>query len=239
MKHVTYLLIALMSLNLWAQDNGDLSTEMDALGANRDLMRKAKAIDPKNKVRVVQNREVSRTMRFEVDLDYGMALGGDPYVKSDVLGGQLNFHITPRFSIGGRYYDISNSLNSEGKAVFEDAKSRNNNNYRAPAVAYADDAWLAVANWYPVYGKLSLFEKAISQFDLYLLAGAGQINLDTGSTPLYTAGGGAGIWLTQHIATRLEARWQGYKDQPGRNYGYNINRDINQTILTATVGFLF
>jgi len=240
MKHLTLLLLALVSCSLWAK--GDLTSEMDALGANKDLMKKAKAIDPHNKVRVVQSREVNRTTRFELGLSYGMAMGGDPYIRSDVLGAQLDFHFTPRWSIGGRYYDISNSLNSEGKSVFEAAqreRERGNTNYRNPAVAYAKDAWLGVINWYPIYGKLSLFDSVISQFDLYLLGGAGQINLDTGSTPLFTAGAGAGLWLTQHISTRLEARWQGYKDQPGRSSGVDEGtRDINQTLITATVGFL-
>ncbi len=240
MKHLTLIFMALLSLNVWAKEN--LSGKMDALGANRELMRKAKAIDPNNKVRVVQAREVSRTMRLELGLDYGMALGGDPYVSSSVLGGKFDFHLTPRWSVGARYHDISNSLNSEGKSVFNDARSRRaagDTNFRSPAVAYADSSWLGVINWYPIYGKMSLFDSVISQFDLYLLGGAGQIQLDTGSTPLYTAGVGAGIWLTQHISTRLEARWQGYKDQPGREDGVRESaRDINQTMITATVGFL-
>ncbi len=237
MKHLSLILIALFTMSTWA---ADLTQEMDALGANKDLMSKAKAIDPHNRVRVVQNREVSRTMRLELGVNYGMANGGDPYVNSNLLGGQLDFHITPHYSIGARYYNISNSLNAEGKSVTDAAatqQNNGNNNYRIPGIDYAKDSWLVVGNWYPIYGKMSLLDTAVSQFDVYLLGGAGQIRLASGAAPLYTAGGGIGMWMTQHFATRLEARWQGYKEKPWDGTSY-VDRNINQTILMMTVSVL-
>ncbi len=237
MKHLLILGIILLSISGWAKD---LTQEMDALGANKALMKKARAIDPKNRVRVVQNREVDRYYRLELGLNYGMAAGGDPYVDTNVLGGHLDFHMTPRWSVGARYYNNSNNLNAEGKKVFDDAEARRaagDNTFRRPGVDYAKDSWLGVINWYPLYGKLNLFDAGIAQFDIYLLGGAGQINLQSGTTPLYTAGGGVGIWLSQHFSTRLEARWQGYKDQIYDGVD-TTQRDINQTVLTATLGFL-
>ncbi|HMN67285.1 MAG TPA: hypothetical protein PKC28_01980, partial [Bdellovibrionales bacterium] len=59
----------------------------------------------------------------------------------------------------------------------------------------------------------------------------------SGTAPVYTAGGGVGIWFTQHFATRLEARWQGYKDRVFDGLDTQ-SRDINQTLLTATVSFI-
>lgn len=230
MKHLTLILISLFAINSWAAK--DLTAEMDALGANKELMKKAKAIDPHNKIRVVQNREVDRNMRLEIGVNYGMNAGGDPYVNTSVLGGQLDFHITPRWSLGARYYNANNTLNDEGKKVMDDYK-QNPTGKRAPEVDYAKDTWLIVGNWYPIYGKMNLFDATVSQFDIYVLGGYGQVNLGSGSAPVMTAGGGVGIWLTQHLASRLEARWQGYKDQPG-----GVSRDVNQTVLTATVSFL-
>ena len=90
---------------------------------------------------------------------------------------------------------------------------------------------MAVINWYPMYGKINLFDRGIAQFDLYLLGGAGVINLGTGSSTLYTGGAGVGFWWTQHFTTRLEARWQGYRD-------LNNTRAINETVLGLTFGFL-
>src|SRR5438445_5618800 len=107
MKCMILTLAALLSLNTWAA--ADLNQEMDALGANRDLMKKAKAIDPDNKVRVVQNREVDRNYRLELGVNYGAnAAGGDPYVNTSAIGGQLDFHITPRWSLGARYTSYQN-----------------------------------------------------------------------------------------------------------------------------------
>jgi hypothetical protein len=42
------------------------------------------------------------------------------------------------------------------------------------------------------------------------------------------------------VTTRLEARWQGYQDEPGKAYGVEDGkRNINQVIATAGVGVLF
>jgi outer membrane beta-barrel protein len=237
MKQLTLILISLLAFNAWGDD---LNAKMSALGANKDLMNKAKAIDPHNRVRVVQNREVDRYYRFELGLNYGMAAGGDPYVDTNVLGGQLDFHITPRWSVGARYLNNSNNLSSEGKKVFEASEreaAAGNTNFRRPGVDYAKDTWLGVLNWYPIYGKMNLFDATVSQFDIYFLGGAGQINLSSGTAPVYTAGGGVGIWFNQHFASRLEARWQGYTDSVYDGFGTQ-KRAIDQTMLTATVSFL-
>lgn len=238
MKRLTFLFLSLLAINAWGAD--DLTNKMNALGANKDLMNKARAIDPQNRVRVVQNREVDRYYRFELGLNYGMAAGGDPYVDTNVLGGQLDFHITPRYSLGVRYLNNSNSLNSEGKKVLEAADreaAANNTNFRRPGMDNAKDTWLGIVNWYPIYGKMNLFDATVSQFDIYFLGGAGQINLESGSAPVYTAGAGVGIWFSQHFASRLEARWQGYNDQVFDGTSYE-KRNINQTLLTATISFL-
>ncbi|MGE4132615.1 MAG: outer membrane beta-barrel domain-containing protein [Bdellovibrionales bacterium] len=219
----------------------DLTKEMDALGANKDLMRKARAIDPKNRVRVVQNREVERRFRLEVGVNGSLVTGGDPYVNTNLLGGHVDFHVTPRWSVGARYYNASNSLNREGDKVFADAESRRaagESGFRQPGIDWAKESWLGVVNFYPIYGKMNLFDMGISQFDVYILAGAGQINLaSSGTTPLYTAGGGVGLWLAQHVSTRLEARWQGYQDQIFDGFETH-KRSIDQTLLSVTLGIL-
>jgi len=238
MKLLNLALILLFSANAFA---GDLSSEMDALGANKELMKKAKAIDPHNRIRVVQNRDVDRYNRLELGINGGMVAGGDSYISTSVVGGQMDFHFTPRWSVGARYYNVSNTMTTEGKKVFEDAERRRQNNetgFRQPGIDWAKEEWLAVVNWYPIYGKMNLFDAGISQFDLYFLGGAGQINLNSsGNVPLYTAGGGVGLWLTNHFATRLEARWQGYQDKVFDGISEQ-KRSIDQTILTMTMSFL-
>lgn len=235
MKFLSLILISLMAASAWAAT--DLTSEMDQLGANKDLMRKARAIDPQNRVRVVQNREVDRHMRLELGANAALVEGGDPYVNSNTLGLNLDFHFTPHWSLGARYSSYSNSLTSEGKRVYDDAANDPTHTFRVPGVDYAKNSWLAIGSWYPIYGKLNLFDLGISQFDIYFLGGAGQVALQSGTEALYTAGGGVGIWLAQHLSTRLEARWQGHTDHP-QFTGETINRNVNETILSLTIGFL-
>lgn len=237
MKWITVLACALITVPAFAKKN--LTSEMDALGANKELMRKAKAIDPYNRVRVVQNREVDRSWRLEFAGTYGAPFGGDPYVSSNLMGGQMELHITPRFSLGGRYYHIANSHTGEYKR--QASLHAENANNTLPGVDYARSLWLGTISWYPIYGKMNLFDTDIAQFDVYLLGGAGQTELASGPTTVLTAGGGIGLWLTQHWATRFEARWQGYTDRPTYTTGTDIateQRKINQLVLMATIGFL-
>lgn len=235
MKRLSLILLSLLTINAWAQ-KGDLTSEMDALGANKDLMKKARAIDPENRIRVVQNRDVDRRFRLELGVNAALVEGGDAYTNTTTLGGNLDFHITPRWSVGARYVNYSNSATAEGKRVFEAAAK--DPNQRFPGWDYAKNAWLGVLNWYPIYGKLNMFDLGISQFDIYFLGGAGQVFLGSGTEMIYTAGGGAGVWLTQHFAMRLEARWQGYTDHPQNGTGGTVDRNINETVLGVSFGFL-
>lgn len=238
MRLLTLTLIGLFTLNAFATD---LNSEMDALGANKELMKKAKAIDPGNRVRVVQNRQVDRNYRLELGMNYGaFATGGDPYVTTTTYGGQLDFHINPRWSFGARYQGYSNKLNNEGRSVLDDANRRIANGeqgVRVPGYTFPKSSWLAVVDWYPIYGKMNMFDAGVAQFDIYFLGGAGSINLGNGSAPMYTAGGGVGFWLFQHLSMRLEARWQGYNEKVYDGLAMQT-RNMNETVLTASVGFI-
>ncbi len=238
MKLLQLLILAVFTGQALA---ADLTKNMDSLGANKELMKKARAIDPENRVRVVQNRDVDRYTRIELGFNGGPVLGGDPYTNSNILGGNLDFHITPRWSVGARYHNIANDPSAEGKKVLDSAENgriKETPGFRQPGLDWGKESWVAVVNWYPIYGKLNLFDAGISQFDIYMLGGAGQINLQSsGMVPLYTAGAGVGFWLTQHFATRFEARWQGYQ---ARIFdGVDVHkRSIDQTVLNMSISFL-
>jgi outer membrane immunogenic protein len=239
MKRLALIVIALMTVNTWAKD---LTSEMDALGANKDLMKKAKAIDPDNQVRVVQNREVDRHYRLELGVNYGAnAVGGDPYVSTSAIGGQLDFHITPRWSLGARYSSYQNKFTSEGTAVMDDADRRikaGETGVRVPGYTWAKNSYLVVGDFYPVYGKLNLFDAAVAQFDMYLIGGAGQTALGTGSAPLYTAGAGVGFWLSKHVTSRFEGRWEGHTENVDYGSGDIRSRSMNEAVFQASIGFL-
>jgi len=234
MKRIALIALALISLNTWARD---LSDEMDALGANKELMKKAAAIDAENRIRVVQNRQVDRNLRLEFGLNYGaVASGGDPYVQTQMLGGQMDFHINPHWSIGARYMNYQNKFSAECQSMYDDFNKRvaAGQNAVIPQYSWDKDSWLGVVNWYPVYGKINWFDAGVSQFDFYLLGGAGEITRSQGMSPLYTGGLGVGVWMFKHMSTRLEARWEGHQDVTIDG----TSRNMNQLVISAGIGFI-
>jgi outer membrane beta-barrel protein len=214
----------------------DLKKDLDTLGGNEAIVERARMMSPDQKVRVVQNRLVDRHMRLELGANYGLVAGGDSYINTQNLGANLDFHINPHWSVGGRFSKSFNSLTSQGQQVFDYAsqqQSSGNLNYRVPAIDYPLQTLLGVVSWYPIYGKLNLFDAAVVHFDLYTLAGYGEKWLQSGQTNALTAGGGVGIWLSQYVAMRLEGRWENYSDQV-----YTGARNENTGVFTTSLGIL-
>jgi outer membrane immunogenic protein len=210
------------------------SDDLDSLGGNSQINERARAMDPHNHLSIVQNRQVDRNLRLEVGAAYGPTAGGSDYVSTQNLGATMDFHITPRWSVGGRYFHSINSLTSEGKAVYDQASSSQNASYQIPDVDAPTDTYLGTISWYPLYGKINIFDMTTAQFDIYTIAGAGVVKLvSSGESPVYTAGGGVGFWLAQHFCTRFEVRYQTYQD-----HVYSGNRQENMVVGTASLGFL-
>jgi outer membrane immunogenic protein len=213
----------------------NFAQDVDSLGGNEDLINMADSLKPETKSRIVQDRIVDRHNRIEFGVNYGGVAGGTTYLQTQNLGFNLDYHITPKWSLGLRYYDFNNKLTPEGERVFAEARA---NNGVTASGGYVDidtplNATMAVLNFFPVYGKLNLFDAAIAQFDVFMLVGGGQIELSSGPTSILTAGGGIGFWMTKHLTARLEARYQGYKDQIK-----NGSRDINSVVGTAGLGWI-
>jgi outer membrane beta-barrel protein len=213
-----------------------MNSDVDNLASNQELIDKAKALQPNNKIRIVQKREVDRHWRLELGGFYGLVNGGDSYLTSRQWGASVDLHINPHWSLGLRYLENKNEFTSEGKRVMSEANTQyqaGNRDYRVPAVDYPINSQLAVISWYPMYGKISWFEMGTSQFDFYALAGAGQTKLASGTTPLYTAGGGMGMWWNQWLTSRLELRYQRYQDHVYTGY-----RNIDEAVAQLGLGIL-
>ena len=234
MKSLITLFTFFIGLSAAHAGNLDVKKDFDSLGGSADIRKRAKDLDPNNKVRVVQNRAVDRNLRLEIGINGGLVSGADSYVKTQNLGGNLDFHITPRWSIGARYYQSYNTLTNEGQAVMENARAQQAlvNDYDYPKIDYPLETALAVINWYPFYGKLALFDSSVAHFDVYALVGGGRTTLQSGSSSTYTAGGGMGIWLGT-FTTRLEARYQTYNDL--QDYG---GRKIDSAVFNLGLGLL-
>ncbi|MDZ4677974.1 MAG: outer membrane beta-barrel domain-containing protein [Oligoflexia bacterium] len=235
MKALVVLIIGVLSLNSQAAEKINLKKDFDSLGGNAEIVGRAQALDPENQVKIVQNRTVDRNNRFELGVNYSMVSGGDTYMRTQNLGGNLDFHLTPSWSVGARYYKAYSSLTAEGQNIYDDANRRYSQGYKynIPPIDYPIETGLLVVNWYPIYGKLNLFNLGVAHFDIYTLIGYGKMFLDSGSSDTYTAGGGVGFWWTQNIASRLEVRYQPYTDLL-----QGEKRHQDSVVFTASVGVL-
>lgn len=213
----------------------DVSKDLASLGSNEAIVRRANQLDSRTRVSVVQGRTVPRNWRLELGVNYGPVAAGDSYLRTQNLGGQVDLHITPKFSLGVRYAQSFNSLTDEGKQQFDNARAAKarGGDYRIPDIDYPESTVMGVANWYMFYGKMNFFDLSVVQFDIYSLGGYGQVKLASGSTNTWTAGGGVGFWLSQHVTSRFELRYQTYQDQV-----YTGSRDLNLLVANFGLGVL-
>lgn len=191
------------------------ATDFDSLGGNKILFDKAKALEPEKSVSVVQNRTVDLKNRIEIAPEFSGVFGGETYSKTSNVGLNVHYHINYNWSIGAKYNYSYNKLTPEGEAMVDKAIADYNQNpgspsFPYPQLDYPKSETMALINWYPIYGKMSLFEKSVVHFDLYALLGYGQVELVSGNTPTYTGGGGLSFWLTNNFSTRIEMRYQNY-----------------------------
>lgn len=214
----------------------NVSEDVDTLGGNEDLIKMAQSLKSRTRTRIVQDRIVDRKNRLEFALSYGGIIGGDSYLQTQAVGFSANFHINPRWSLGAQFSDFSNNLTPEGKRVFDQYKKiRDAGGVPATAVDvdYPINATMAVVNWYPIYGKTSFLDMGITQFDMYLIGGAGQIKLSSGDAPIYSVGLGIGAWLSAHVSMRAEFKYQTYRDQP-----ITGSRDLNTGAANIGMGWI-
>lgn len=187
----------------------DVMKDFDSLGGNNVLMDKVKSIEPEKRTKIVQNRVVNRFKRVELAPEFTTILGGDAYLNTAGMGITGQFHFNPYVSFGARYTKLANKFSVEGENLIKESEVTGK--ITVPDVDPAQSQTLAVLNLYPIYGKLNLFNKAVTHFDIYGTFGYGNVTLKSGSKPTYLAGAGIGLWLSQHLSTRLEAYYQTYE----------------------------
>ncbi len=210
------LLVSVGNLSLAEAETKTLKSDFQTLGDNQEVIDRVQKLDNQQRIRVVQNRMMDRNNRLELALNLGALSGGDSYVQTKNLGAMLQFHINPKWSVGLTYEKDYNSLNAEGSrrydAAFECQKTDPSCATRFPAVDFPIDTRLLSVTYYPIYGKLNLFDAGIAQFDLYTTLAYGQKTLNSGISNVLAASVGAGVWLNSFLTARLEGRYESYKD---------------------------
>ncbi len=215
-----------------------IEKDLDSLADDSVLIERAKAMDPKNRIQIVQRRAVDRNLRLELGGNYGFIGGGDSYLSSQNLGAYLDFHINPNWSLGFRYNNFINKLTSEGSAVYSAAQQQqltHGGGVQVPGIDSPENTELATLCWYPVYGKMNVFNSWVPHFDLYALVGYGKTQTISGLNSDTLAGGmGLAIWLSQHFSSHLEVRYQTYQDSPYQD----TTRRENLVVGQVSIGIL-
>jgi outer membrane immunogenic protein len=214
-----------------ASSNTGLMKDFDTLGGNDVLLEKARALNPDAQIRVVQDRIVSRRSRVEFAPEFSSVLGGDAYNKTNNAGFNVQYHFTPQWSVGLKYNYSFNQLRPEGENLLTDVSV--DGKARIPDIDFPKQEALLLVNWYPIYGKMNLYELGVVHFDIYALAGGGQVELKSGMTTAYTGGAGLGLWVSQHLSTRFELRYEGYTAKR-----FNGNTNMNTAVAGVQVGYL-
>ena len=102
-----------------------------------------------------------------------------------------------------------------------------------PEINYQKSEALALVNWYPIYGKFSMFDASVVHFDFYLVGGYGQMQLSKSSSPTYTAGTGLGFWVTNNFTTRMEMRYQNYNSEY-----LGVTKKMDVAVASVQMGWL-
>lgn len=232
------LVFALATMGLAASAHAQ--SDFDSLGSNDAILKRARALNTSQQVRIVQKRAVDRDMRFEIGAAYGGSAGGNSYLNTQPFMGMLEFHVNPRFSFGGRYTAYANQLTKEGQSQMDAAraaKEAGQTDYTVSDIDLPKSSLMGTVSYYPMYGKLNFFDLTVVQFDFYVLAGYGTMEMKSGSSATWTAGGGVGFWWNKYVSSRFEIRQQGYQDRVTTSSGVSA-RDIGLTIGTLGIGIL-
>lgn len=211
----------------------DIMKDFDSLGGNQVLLEKARELNPDQRVVVVQDRIVPRRRQFEFAPEFSSVLGGDNFLVTRNANLNAHFHFNPQWSVGAKYSQMFNRLSQDGENLLTDTALISRGRALVPDIDFPKSQWLLTLDYYPVYGKMNFFNRGIVHFDVYGLLGGGRIELSSGSTSTWTAGGGVGFWISQHLTTRLELRYQSYSANR-----YNGPYAVDLTVAGIQVGYL-
>ncbi len=211
-----FILITQLVSTIAYAETKSLQNDFKTLGDNAEVVERVQKLDSRQKVRVVQNRMMDRTNRLEAAVNAGLLSGGDSYVQTKNLGLMLQYHLTPRWSFGISYEKNYNKLTDEGTKQYELAyqcqKDDSSCRQLFPAVDFPMDTKMVSVSFYPIYGKLNLFDSKIAQFDIFTSLAYGQKALASGVSNVFAGSVGVGIWLNTFLTARLEGRFENYTD---------------------------
>ncbi|MDD9946982.1 MAG: outer membrane beta-barrel domain-containing protein [Myxococcales bacterium] len=151
---------------------GDIFAELSSEGEGE--LEGEQATGPKQKevaeeIYAVQRMYVLRRGRFEVAPALAFS-ANDPYVSHKALAGSLNYWVTNVLAVGVNFLWYQ-GLESESELNFA---VRRSTRLAVPITEYQLGAHLNFT-YVPIYGKFTMFNDPIFQWDAYLIGGVGML----------------------------------------------------------------
>lgn len=184
-----------------------------------------------DRVKAVPRKALLKRHRVELAPMAGLSLN-DPYYEHYTVSGSLIFYPHDAFGFGvGADYVYLHAPTSNIDTVRESLTSVIAAVDLPSLFAHVDLYWL------PIYGKVSLFDTAIVNFDLYASAGGGMATAFGGHTrPEVTVAVGQHYVLEQWLALRFEVRDHLFLDTQQAN---GIMRSSIQSYVMFQAGVSF
>lgn len=184
-----------------------------------------------DRVKAVPRRDLLKRRRLELSPHTGVSLN-DPYFVHLEFGGTLVFYPHDNFGIGiGADYFYAHPRTTNVDAVRLGLTSVLATFDLPVLMAHLDFYWL------PIYGKVSVFNSWIVNFDLYASAGVGVATAFGTHTPMEAnIAIGSHYALTQWLAIRAEVREHMFVDTQVAN---NIPRSSVQSYTMFLLGVSF
>ncbi len=195
--------------------NIDVIDELATSGTDTTTVKttKSRATEAVEEIYAVQQIYALRNRRLELAPSLGFTVN-DPYVSHPSVGVALNYWWTNVLAVGGSFLWYQGLENESDLNFF----ARRSTRLAVPITEYQLGAHLNFS-YVPLYGKFSMFNKYIFQWDAYVVGGLGALR--TRPVPVvdpeirqfdfdwrlaFNAGVGLRVFLTRYFAVFTELR---------------------------------
>lgn len=154
---------------------------------------------------VVQNRKYTTAKKLEIALLAG-TVSTDPFLSVHNLGGSIGYHFSPYTSVHLTAWRHLVTASDALKTFERETGSTVNTNH--PRAFYGMEV---KQNF--LYGKASLFGNMIIYVDLFVMAGLGITNTESGNNLTPELGLGQKIYLNERMSINLDYRIMRYNER--------------------------
>ncbi len=185
---------------------------------------------------VVQNRKYTTDRKIETSLIFG-TLSTDPFLSVLRYGVTAGYHFNSYTSVHGIFW--KNSVSGSNALHTFESETGSTVNTNHPLSYYG-----AEVRQNFIYGKASFFGKAIIYVDLFVLAGMGITNTESGNSFTPTLGLGQKVYLNERMSLHLDYRIMTYREtilsKSPASAGNRVGERTNQSdAVTLGLSFYF